>query len=301
MPQGVFEPLASKGDFMLRKLVSLEQISEGQELYHYTKCSGIQGILAGRAFRATRSDFLNDTNEMNYILSVVRDVIQEIENPDWKKALFEQAVDTVREIRRRYYITAFSTEADSITLWAEFGEQTGYNAGFDSRELLERIERARPISYHGYVVYASEAQRRILRELLFRGIPDALGMSFREIMERRMKNESDAVFLKLCGSFRKALSVYALFFKQEEFSAEKEYRLAFREQEDTEILFREKDGFLLPYIWVDVTGGKKKFPIRSITVAPKNHVDLARKGMMLYVEKMGYQVDVQLSRIKLRY
>ncbi len=286
---------------MLRKLVSLKKISDGQELYHYTKCSGIQGILAGRAFRATRSDFLNDTNEMNYILSVVRDVIQETENPEWRRALFEQAVDTVRENRRRYYITAFSTEADSITLWAEFGEQTGYNAGFDSRELLARIEKARPVSYHGYVVYSAGEQRRILSDLLFRAIPEALGKNFEEIMERRMRNEGDVLFIRLCTSFRKALSVYALFFKQEEFSAEKEYRLAFREQEETEVLFREKDGFLLPYIWVDVTGGKKKFPIRSITVAPKNHVDLAREGMKLYVEKMGYDVDVQLSNIKLRY
>lgn len=68
-----------------------------------------------------------------------------------------------------------------------------------------------------------------------------------------------------------------------------------------DVLFREKDGFLLPYIWVSVAGGKKKFPLRSITVAPKNHVDLAGEGMKLYVKKMGYPVEVKTSRIKLRY
>lgn len=44
-----------------------------------------------------------------------------------------------------------------------------------------------------------------------------------------------------------------------------------------------------------------KLPIRSITVAPKNHIDLAREGMKEYLHSHGYEVDVELSRIKLRY
>ncbi len=287
---------------MLKQIVTLETISGEERLYHYTKCGGVQGILAGRSFRATRSDFLNDTNEMQYILSVVRPVIREAKQEEWQRLLLEQAVDTAREIRKRaYYITAFSTEADSITLWAEFGDQTGYNIGFDSRRLLERIEKERAISYHGFVVYSAKRQFELLWELLYCRIPAALGLSFEEIMERGAEDRGDILFQKLCRNLKKALEVYALFFKQEEFAAECEYRLVFSEKEDREVFFREKDGFLLPYIWVNTAGGKTKFPIRSITVAPKNHVDLAREGMKLYVEKMGYEVEVGLSRIKLRY
>lgn len=287
---------------MLRKLVTLKTISEEERLYHYTKCGGVQGILSDRSFRATRSDFLNDTNEMQYILSVAGSVIMELENPHWKKMLLRQVVDTAKEIRRHvYYITAFSTEADSITLWSEFGEHTGYNIGFDSGRLLERIEERYPISCHGYVVYSGKEQRKILRELLLERIPGFLGLPFEEIMEKSMRETEDEDFEKLCRSFRKALTVYAIFFKQEEFAAEKEYRLVFRERKNTEVLFREKDGFLLPYILVQAAGGKKRFPIQSITVAPKNHVDLAGEGMKLYVERMGYKIPVGLSRIKLRY
>ena len=54
--------------------------------------------------------------------------------------------------------------------------------------------------------------------------------------------------------------------------------------------------FIIRYI-----GGKKKLPIRSITVVPKNHIDLAREGMKEYLHSHGYEVDVELSRIKLRY
>ena len=109
------------------------------------------------------------------------------------------------------------------------------------------------------------------------------------------------MFLKVKKLIQKALGIYALFFKQEEFAAEKEYRIAFKERGNSRILFREKEGFLAPYIAIDLSGGKKKLPIRSITVAPKNHIDLAREGMKEYLRSHGYQVDVELSRIKLRY
>lgn len=287
---------------MLRRFVSLETISPENNLYHYTKCGGVQGILAGRSFRATKSDFLNDTNEMQYILSVVRTVIMEIGNPQWQKLLLEQIVDTAKEIKKHaHYIVSFSTEPDSITLWAEFGEHTGYNIGFRSGQLLEQIEESCPIAYHGYVIYSGREQRRILRDLLFTEIPKALDSDFETILEERMKYPESRAFRKLCRSLQKALTVYALFFKQEEFAAEQEYRLVFREEAKTEVHFREKDGFLLPYLWVGVSGGKKRFPVESITVAPKNHVDLAREGMKLYLKHLGYEIPVGLSKIKLRY
>ena len=59
--------------------------------------------------------------------------------------------------------------------------------------------------------------------------------------------------------------------------------------------------FTIRYIAIDLSGGKKKLPIRSITVVPKNHIDLAREGMKEYLHSNGYEVDVELSRIKLRY
>ena len=59
--------------------------------------------------------------------------------------------------------------------------------------------------------------------------------------------------------------------------------------------------FTIRYIAIDLSGGKKKLPIRSITVVPKNHIDLAREGMKEYLHSHGYEVDVELSRIKLRY
>lgn len=77
----------------------------------------------------------------------------------------------------------------------------------------------------------------------------------------------------------------------------------FKSDKKKEVFFREKDGFLLPYLKISVNGDGKngKLPIESVMVAPKNHIDLAQKGMQQYMSYNGYEVPVTLSNIKLRY
>ena len=53
----------------------------------------------------------------------------------------------------------------------------------------------------------------------------------------------------------------------------------------------------MPYIEIQLD----TLPIDCVTVAPKNHVDLAKKGMTQYLESLGYDLDVNLSKLKLRY
>ncbi len=287
---------------MANKYVVLKTIPPEASLYHYTKCGGAQGILSERNIWATRSDFLNDINEIQYIISVAGEVLKELEKPEWRRLLENHLARTASEMKKNdYYILSFSAEGDSITLWSEFGEKTGYNLQFQSGELLRQIEHFRKVAYHGYVIYSGREQRKIIRDLIWKSIPEAQGCSFEDIMEEGVKNKESAVFRKFCRSFQKALAIYALFFKQEEFAAEGEYRMAFKKKEEERVMFEAKSGFLRPYIPVRLADGKMRIPIQSITVAPKNHVDLAKKGMAEYMKYMGYDVEIRLSRIKLRY
>lgn len=285
---------------MPNKHVALRMISPEKPLYHYTKSNGIQGILKDRAFFATKSNFLNDTNEIHYTMQVAREVLEELPEEGWREALKREFSEFEEKITNQsFYLTSFSVDPDSITLWSEFGDKTGYNLEFNSGELLERIGSQRKIRYHGFLIYSGTEQRRKLRELLTTKIPETLGASYGEIQEAALADPKVELFRKYCRYFHKAVSVYALFFKQEEFAAEQEYRLVFKEKNPQEILFREKDGFLMPYITVGL--GEGKGLIRRIRVAPKNHVDLARAGMKMFAEHYGYEVEVCLSRIHLRY
>lgn len=287
---------------MHRKYMLLKTISENEFLYHYTKIHGVQGILKDKSIRATKSDFLNDTNEMVYMLSVVEEVIKEIMNAKWKEALYESIIKNASETRKQNnYVISFSTNADSITLWAEFGDNTGYNIGFCGCEMIELLEKSHSLLTHGKVIYEKRTQKEIVRDLLTEIIPKKIGYSFERIMEMSVKGGRCVEYEKLCKKFLKVIATYALFFKQEEFAAEEEYRVVFKGEENDEILFREREGFLLPYMLIQLKEKNQWLPVHNVTVAPKNHVDLSKKGMELYLESLGYDTKVELSRIKLRY
>lgn len=285
---------------MPNKYVRLRKIAENTPLYHYTKSNGVQGIIKDRAFYATKSNFLNDTNEIYYTFSVVKEVINELPKGEWQDVLNKQVAEYRTLIKNQsYYITSFSVDPDSITLWSEFGDKTGYNLEFDSTELVGCIGNQRKLVYHGYLIYSKKEQKAIIRQILVKEIPESIEMSLEDILDKAIKDPSSRAVKKFCRALQKAIFIYAIFFKQEEFAAEKEYRMVFKEKEQGEIQFREKDGFLMPYITVNF--GDDKGLIKRITVAPKNHVDLAKVGMQMFLEHYGYNVEVCLSNIHLRY
>ena len=122
----------------------------------------------------------------------------------------------------------------------------------------------------------------------------------KELMEAETEHPGTEEFSRLRTRLQKALNIYAMFFKQAEFAPENEYRVAFRNPDRRRICFREKDGFLLPYIEIDLSGSGC-LPAARVTVAPKNHVDLAKKGMVQYLAHMNIKAEVVLSELKLRY
>ncbi|BFL45505.1 DUF2971 domain-containing protein [Lactonifactor longoviformis] len=295
-----------EGKAMRNQIIHLKTIERNTTLYHYTQIAGVQGILDEKSFWATKSDFLNDPREFSYIIEVIQQMSGSVfKNKEWKelflKNIFKEGDHFVYEKNKEFFVLAFSTCSDSITLWAEFGNETGYNMAFDSEKIIKKIAKSNAIAYHGYVVYALEEQRDYILDLMQKKIPESFGLSFADIMNRGMTSESDPVFQKACRMFQKAAKIYAMFFKQEGFTEEREYRFVFKKSEGMNVLFREKEGFLIPYIKITMLESDNKLPIRGITVAPKNDSDLARKGMEYYLHRHGYQVPVELSRIKLRY
>ena len=56
------------------------------------------------------------------------------------------------------------------------------------------------------------------------------------------------LFELYCHKLRSALNIYAMFFKQEEFQAEKEYRIVFKTAAESQIHYRIKEGFITPLI-----------------------------------------------------
>lgn len=285
---------------MAGRQVRLEHAEKGSILYHYTKSNGINGIINHNCFWATKSDFLNDPNEFSHIQGIIDEVCREnVKNPSAVDRFLKDSIYMERAKTREYFVLSFSKCRDSITMWSEFGNKTGYNIGFQSNAIIARIEEAAEIAYHGLVVYDTKQQKQLIRRIICNYLPHLLRMPFDEILEAGANNRHDNNYLKACRKFQKTAEVYAMFFKHEGFAQEQEYRFIFRKQKDTIVHFRAKDGFMLPYIEIPLSD--KLLPVEEIMVAPQNHIDLAKSGMEYMLRTKGYDADVSLSNIKLRY
>lgn len=285
---------------MAGRQVKLEHAEKGSILYHYTKSNGINGIINHNCFWATKSDFLNDPNEFSHIRGIIDAVCEEnIKNTALKEMFLNDSIYAERDRKREYFVLSFSKCRDSITMWSEFGNKTGYNIGFRSEEIIERIEEAAEIAYHGLVVYNTKKQRQLIRRNLCNYLPNLLRMPLNDILEAGVRDRQDSSYLKACRKFQKMAEVYAMFFKQEGFSEEQEYRFIFKKQKDTTVYFRVKDGFMLPYIEIPLSS--RNLPIEEIMIAPQNHIDLAKSGIEYMLYTKGYKTEAALSNIKLRY
>lgn len=285
---------------MAGRQVKLEHAEKGSILYHYTKSNGINGIINHNCFWATKSDFLNDPNEFSHIQGIIDTVCQEnIKNESLKEMFLNDSVYAEREKQREYFVLSFSKCRDSITMWSEFGNKTGYNIGFRSEEIIARIEAAAEIAYHGLVVYNMKKQKQLIKRNLCSYLPNLLRMPLNDILEAGARSRQDNAYLKACRKFQKMAEVYAMFFKQEGFCEEQEYRFIFKKQKDTAVYFRVKDGFMLPYI--EILLSSENLPIEEIMIAPQNHIDLAKSGIEYMLHTKGYRAKTALSNIKLRY
>lgn len=115
------------------------------------------------------------------------------------------------------------------------------------------------------------------------------------------------------GAMAMVLYIYSPFLKRSCFKDEYEYRFIFSpklciEEEkkhpmyNGDVLFREKDSVIIPYIKVNLKYDYIKIPIKSIMVGSKNNSDLAVKGTNYYLEEHDYsKIDVVKSDITLRY
>ncbi len=285
---------------MAGRQVKLQQAEKGSILYHYTKSNGINGIINNNCFWATKSDFLNDPNEFSHIQGTIGQVCQEtIKNAGLIEMFLKDSIYAQKEKNREYFVLSFSNCRDSITMWSEFANKTGYNIGFRSDAIIARIEEAAEIAYHGLVVYNARQQMQLIRKNLCGYLPNLLHMPLNDILERGSQDRQDSAYQKACRKFQRTVEVYAMFFKHEGFAEEQEYRFIFKKQKNTIVHFRAKDGFMLPYIEIPLT--EENLPIEEIMVAPQNHIDLAKNGMEYMLQAKGYQAKVSLSNIKLRY
>jgi hypothetical protein len=99
---------------------------------------------------------------------------------------------------------------------------------------------------------------------------------------------------------------FLIFLKNPLFKAEEEFRCYFLLHKVDKRLVeftRTKDSILVPFIKLKVKKDSPKLlPIVNVCVGPTNKIDLAKKGMEIFLSNAGYpKVKVIKSEIPLRY
>ena len=295
-------------------IIKISILNDGY-IYHYTSVEAVRGIFDNEQFWATKSDFLNDKMEFKYTYQLFAEhILKNIKCTGFREKLieaFEKEIESTNEWQlaqgqsmNGYYIVSFSKDPDSLLLWTEFSDSMGYNLEFKFNTLLKSFENK--IMWHGEVVYDKETQLKYLNEALNNVIklrPEMYNVKSIDDFDERTDHQSISY---LALDLYVACTVYSMFYKQQEFEPEKEYRFVFSAIHEknkyvlnpTKMHFRVKNDALIPYIKVPC---KPLEALNTVRIGPKNNIDIATAGIKYYCREKKINVPIIRSGIPLRY
>lgn len=307
----------------LNDVINIESLKEGI-IYHYTSAEGLLSILENCEIWATNSNFLNDKSEFIYTYKLFYEkILKEIKNEKIKTIMINRfnynTCDPVtldaNDIYTARYIISFSKSPDNLLLWSEFSGNTGYNIGFDISKLKDKLNNL--WGFDGKVIYNKERQIELLKNV----VSVMLKETFQDKNINSLDDLSDNINVediqKMLPVLHNIIELYSMFFKQSEFEQEEEYRLViqvshgvpsrllcanesgiFFKETNNKMYFRVKEGMLSPFVKVPFWDLDS---LESITIGPKNNIDIAKMGLEIYCRNKGINPKILKSNIPLRY
>ncbi|AIE59046.1 DUF2971 domain-containing protein [Bacillus methanolicus] len=291
-------------------------------LYHYTSLDRFMGMIENNNLWMSKGNFLNDSSELIYIEKIANDTIKKLEDRIIEKYGNSESeallrIDFLKQLRVaiekfihditiddfEVYVLSLTQNQDSLTLWYHYSKGDGYNIGFSTDALIDKMNAVKKRIEHefnlfyGKVIYDNDQQEKMLIESLIR--------SFDCIYQFKDRFRFEELAENLHHHFFSVIVSFSIFFKHESFRNEEEYRIALtrrRERKhETEVLFRARNGIIIPYIQIYFA---EKLPVRHVTIGPKNNIGIAKNGVEYYLRNKGYNLDeitVSKSVATLRY
>ncbi|MFR1646694.1 DUF2971 domain-containing protein [Faecalibacillus intestinalis] len=289
-----------------------------KSIYHYTSPKGLHNILKDNCLWLSDIHYLNDEEELLYATSLAQAIAKEMyitDKSEFLKAIIEDTIspstrfpietlyDGVTPEIEKYiqnkksknlkFIACFSIDKDNLPLWNYYSKsenKTGYNIEFDKEMLINNISNTFDKSIHGKVIYNSKQQRIRLTEI----ISDCNNCYKNHCRYDKEKDDCKTMYWDL-------LDWYCLFYKNESFKSEEEYRIVVDMNNFKEPFkckeFRECNGFFIPYIKTYF----EKNIIKSITISPTQKEKIVKNSIEQLTDCFDYDVIVNNSKIPLRY
>lgn len=307
---------------LLMKYYVLDGYLEG-DIFHYTSAKALENLVRDKTLRVTKSDFLNDKTEYMYAINLINEMFSK-NRYRVKKEVFTEINREFKHYLARSFIFSASLNNDSVNLWSNYSDYEGYNIGLNLQEIFKRmwnreiyvagnqiLEDGMPKKYFierkdqhksimmsaGRVIYDKEAQEAIIYDILL--FLEEIIKSYNSYvkndpnMSKEMLEDLKANYNRAFKSAIQILISKIQLFKNPIFKQDEEYRIIFDVNSRLDVKkFRQLNGVFIPYIEVvfDAENNEKGLPIDSITIGPKNNIDIAEKGLKQFLRSRGYKL-----------
>lgn len=279
-------------------------------LYHYTTSDGLLGILQTQRIWATESFYLNDSSEIDYGLSLVKETIsdtylypkgtQELGQPILM-GVMQHLSNRTEEI----YVACFSEDGDLLSQWkgyAGFGE--GYSVEFDASELTRHKRKYPHVNVIiSKVIYKREQQISMIKAQVDKILIECNKLATNDNNRQEIIDAGIVILIHM-------LRHMTIFFKDNAFSEEREWRATYVNNELSEegrrdVKFRVVGGNIVPYLPLDIGASAQKdvwnLPISAIVFGSKVNIEMAKKSIQLVCKGLSIQApEFRFSKIPLK-
>jgi hypothetical protein len=265
----------------------LEALMSRRELparvFHYTTSLGFLGILESRSIRASDVRYLNDAQEYQYTLGLVRDLLGQRRQANSKDVFilerFEQTLNVAFNVR--VYVSCFSALGDTLSQWRAYA-LGGFSLGFDPQLLLAAaVDYPEPVALLS-CVYQQTEQENLVNEAI-----DFLIKTYQGDVS--LGKDSSASLEAVEVHFFAHIVMLASCFKHPKFEEEREWRLIVHprtpERGAVGRKIRSGSRWLIPYRDIPLAADSGTLELREVIVGPTPHASLAREGAMVALDE----------------
>ncbi|OXR40154.1 hypothetical protein B7C42_07778 [Nocardia cerradoensis] len=290
------------------------EYSNDQQWYHYTDIYGLQGILDSGEIWLTHMAYLNDSQEFEYGIGVICDVIKY--QADWfkqnpEKTTRPESVEFVAELYHTMasglarnagflknahapFIACLSRSRDQLSQWRGYANG-GYAIAFDSKLLKDSFAI---VDESGATIPGHEKPRVAKASYLNYPVEEQVG----KIVQARITDTSEAITAKddakaeeAAQAFTDSVIEIVSTLKHQKFFEEHEYR----------IISRCRESFFTPSSLGLIPRAKTSYDkkaVREVIVGPGAFAELRKASLERYFEeRRDHFGDVAVTQSEIPY
>ena len=210
----------------------LEATRSPADLCHYTNDAGFFGILNSGEIRCSDTSYLNDPSEIQYGIDIFYKLAEDPSCPDDVRTLVNQMKSFIDEAavqyNTSYFCSSFSSKENDLSQWRAYGDNgRGLCLVFDGPKLevkFRSFSRPSAIFQNFKVSYDRSRLEKVYTELLGRNLQALERLDkITDISDADLSGFRELFFIDIFI----AVAHIALFFKDDAYQSEDEYRLLY--------------------------------------------------------------------------